>query len=86
LTSAVSFIYDNYRHLVISNIDFYSNRLELYNERINNKIMEFNNMEIPMHHVNICGFIDATTQEIANPIVRNILFFHFLLFFYILNL
>ena len=62
-------VYNNYKHLVINNVNWYRDRFDMYAEAIEEAISQsdFNPVPgtIPANLVDILGFVDCTIQAIC---------------------
>ena len=69
--AAVDFMDSNHRDKVVDCLDFYVNRLDMYNDAIQRKIsLHAHNPApgmVPVNLARICGFLDGTYVEISRP-------------------
>jgi len=69
--AAIDFVNANHKKKVVNNIDWYSDRFDLYRDRISRKIANLpgnpNPGTVPFNLSRIFGFIDGTANRIARP-------------------
>ena len=68
---AINFMYVNHKHKVHGNLEWYSDRFDMYHEAVVRKIMKCpknpNIGNVPIEVSNVFAFIDGTGLEIARP-------------------
>lgn len=68
---SIDFMYEKHRHKVEGNLQWYSDRFDMYHQAVTKKIIDsprnINRGFIPMEVSNIFAFLDGTGLEIARP-------------------